>query len=114
MSNEVFYTTPPAILQDQVIDFFDFQFTIGGGELKKCTYKGKKMDVAIGAGLFLVRDHYMAKTEKLKKAKEIIKSQKTARTEQLEAWKKAKTHYVDHITKAEQKLSEYKNTILAF
>ena len=48
------------------------------------------MDVAIGSGLFLVRDHYMAKTEKLKKAKEIIKSQKTARTEQLEAWKKAK------------------------
>lgn len=48
MSTDFIYTTPPAILQeDQVIDFFDFQFTVGGGELKHCTYQGKKVNLNI-------------------------------------------------------------------
>ena len=56
----------------------------------------------------------MKKCDRLKHAKKTIKNQSQAHTEQLEAWKKAKAHYVGHITKAEQKLSEYKNTLLAF
>jgi hypothetical protein len=43
MSTDFIYTTPPAILQeDQVIDFFDFQFTVGGGGLKSVPTKVKK------------------------------------------------------------------------
>jgi len=39
--SDVFCTVPE---QDQVIDFFDFQFTVGGGELKQCIYHGEKID----------------------------------------------------------------------
>ena len=34
--------------------------------------------------------------------------------EDLEAWRKDKEHLQEHIRKAESKLSEYKNVILAF
>lgn len=43
MSTDFIYTTPPAILQeDQVIDFFDFQFTVGGGSLNIVPTKVKR------------------------------------------------------------------------
>lgn len=34
--------------------------------------------------------------------------------ENLEKWRKDKEHYQEHIKRAETKLCEYKNTILAF
>lgn len=34
--------------------------------------------------------------------------------EDLEIWKKDRKHYQEHIHRAETKLTEYKNTILAF
>jgi exonuclease VII large subunit len=72
------------------------------------------IDTAIWSWLFLVKQKYDEKNERLKKrTKEFDKKQKNY-CENLEKRRKDKEHYQEHIKRAETKLCEYKNTILAF
>ena len=52
----------------------------------------------------------MKKTRQHKEDKKKLTNQQAER----EAWSKRKEHLEAHIRRSEQKLSEYKNTILAF
>ena len=51
---------------------------------------------------------------KLKQRKKIFDKKQKKYCEDMEAWKQHKEHLCEHIQKAESKLTEYKNTILAF
>jgi len=110
---EIIYSTPV-----QKLDFFNFQFEVMDGQLLKTTmnWQGGEqvLDPCIWASLFLVKQKYDEKNERLKKrTKEFDKKQKNY-CENLEKWRKDKEHLQDHIKRAETKLCEYKNTILAF
>jgi hypothetical protein len=50
----------------------------------------------------------------MKKRKKVFDKKQQKYCEDLEAWRKDKEHLQEHIRKAESKLSEYKNVILAF
>ena len=51
---------------------------------------------------------------KLKDRKKMFDKKQKKYCEDMEAWKQHKEHLQQHIQKAESKLTEYKNTILAF
>lgn len=106
---EIIYTTP-----QQTLDFFNFQFDVLAGQVIACRMDWQPIDMAIWSWLFLVKKKYDEKNERLKKrTKEFDKKQKNY-CENLEKWRKDKEHLQEHIKRAETKLCEYKNTILAF
>lgn len=111
--DEIIYSTPV-----QKLDFFDFQFEVMDGQLLKTTLQqgGEKqvLDPCIWASLFIVKQKYDDKNEKFKKRKKMFDKKQSKYCEDLEKWRKDKEHYQEHIKKAETKLVEYKNTILAF
>ena len=111
MAGEWMFLTPEYILQDMPIDFFDFQFTMNAdGSMKECKYWDQILEPAIWQSLFLIREKYMKKTRQHKEDKKKLANQQAER----EAWAKNRDHLQEHIRKAEAKLSEYKNVILAF
>ena len=111
MAGEWMFLTPEYILQDMPIDFFDFQFTMNAdGTMKECKYWEQVLEPAIWQSLFLIREKYMKKTRQHKEDKKKLANQQAER----EAWAKNRDHLQEHIRKAEAKLSEYKNVILAF
>lgn len=109
------FLTPEYILQDMPIDFFDFQFTMNAdGSMKECKYWEQILEPAIWQALWIVRDKYMDKANRLKKRTKIFDEKQKNYSEQQEARAKNKDHLQEHIRKSEAKLSEYKNVILAF
>jgi hypothetical protein len=72
------------------------------------------IDTAIWSWLFLVKQKYDEKNERLKKRTKIFEEKQKKYCENLEKWRKDKEHYQEHIKRAETKLCEYKNTILSF
>lgn len=112
--DEIIYSTPL-----QKLDFFDFQFEVMDGQLLKTTMNwqgGEKqvLDPCIWASLFIVKQKYDEKNEKFKKRKKMFDRKQSKYCEDLEARIKERKHYQEHIKRAETKLCEYKNTILAF
>ena len=115
MAGEWMFLTPEYILQDMPIDFFDFQFTMNAdGTMKECKYWDQILEPAIWQALWIVRDKYMDKANRLKKRTKIFDEKQKNYSEQQEARAKNKDHLQEHIRKSEAKLSEYKNVILAF
>jgi hypothetical protein len=72
------------------------------------------IDTAIWSRLFLVKQKYDEKNEKYKKRHKMFDKKQKKYCEDLEARSKERKHYQEHIKRAETKLCEYKNTILAF
>lgn len=115
MAGDWMFLTPEDILQDMPIDFFDFQFTMNAdGSMKECKYWEQVLDPCIWQSLFLIREKYMDKANRLKKRTKIFEEKQKNYLEHQEAWAKSKDHLQEHIRKSEAKLTEYKNTILAF
>ena len=110
----IIYSTPV-----QKLDFFNFQFEVMDGQLLKTTMNwwggGEQvLDPCIGASLFIVKQKYDDKNEKYKKRHKMFDKKQKKYCEDLEARIKERRHYQEHIKRAESKLCEYKNTILAF
>lgn len=115
MAGEWMFLTPEYILQDMPIDFFDFQFTMNAdGSMKECKLWDQILEPAIWQALWIVRDKYMDKANRLKKRTKIFNEKQKNYSEQQEARAKNRDHLQEHIRKSEAKLSEYKNVILAF
>lgn len=115
MAGEWMFLTPEYILQDMPIDFFDFQFTMNAdGSMKECKLWDQILEPAIWQALWIVRDKYMDKANKMKERKKMFEEKQKNYMEHQEAWIKNKEHLQEHIQKSEAKLSEYKNVILAF
>ena len=115
MAGEWMFLTPEYILQDMPIDFFDFQFTMNAdGSMKECKLWDQILEPAIWQALWIVRDKYMDKANRLRKRTKIFNEKQKNYSEQQEARAKNKDHLQEHIRKSETKLSEYKNVILAF
>ena len=109
------FLTPEYILQDMPIDFFDFQFTMNAdGSMKECKLWDQILEPVIWQALWIVRDKYMDKANRLRKRTKIFNEKQKNYSEQQEAWAKNRDHLQEHIRKSEAKLSEYKNVILAF
>lgn len=115
MAGEWMFLTPEYILQDMPIDFFDFQFIMNAdGTMKECKYWEQTLDPCIWQSLFLVREKYIDKSNRLKKRTKIFEEKQKNYLQQQEARIKNREHLQEHIKKSESKLCEYKNTILAF
>ena len=115
MAGEWIFLTPDYILQDMPVDFFDFQFVINADwTLKECKFNWEVLDPAIWSSLFVIREKYLNKSERLKKRTKIFEKKQKSYAEQQEARAKGRDHLQEHIRKSEAKLSEYKNVILAF
>ena len=115
MAGEWMFITPEYILQDMPIDFFDFQFIMNAdGSMKECKYWEQVLDPCIWQSLFLIREKYMDKVNKMKERKKMFEEKQKNYMEHQEAWIKNRDHLQEHIRKSEAKLSEYKNVILAF
>ena len=98
-------------MEEQIIDFFDFQFTMNAdGTLKQCRFLWKKIDELLALSLLEIREKYMKKVEQHKKDKKKLENHKEVE----EIWSKNRDHLQEHIRRSEAKLSEYKNVILAF
>ena len=106
---EIIYTTP-----QQTLDFFNFQFDVLAGQVIACRMNWQPIDTAIWSWLFLVKQKYDEKNEKYKKRHKMFDKKQKKYCEDLEARSKERKHYQEHIKRAETKLCEYKNTILAF
>ena len=102
----------------------DFGFTFEKKEdwtLKKVKFKNKKIDPELWEAIFqmrweLIKAHRKERDQYRKKIKacEDREWEKRLRLEQEKIWRENKQHLQEHIRKAETKLCEYKNTILAF
>lgn len=115
MAGEWMFLTPEYILQDMPIDFFDFQFIMNAdGSMKECKLWDQILEPVIWQALWIVRDKYMDKSNRLKKRTKIFNEKQKNYSEQQEARAKGRDHLQEHIRKSEAKLSEYKNVILAF
>lgn len=115
MAGEWIFLTPEYILQDMPVDFFDFQFIMNAdGSMKECKFNWEVLDPAIWSSLFVIREKYLNKSERLKKRTKIFEKKQKSYAEQQEARAKGRDHLQEHIRKSEAKLSEYKNVILAF
>lgn len=111
MAGEWIFLTPADILQDMPVDFFDFQFIMNSdGSMKECKFNWQVLDPAIWSSLFVIREKYMRKNRQHKIDKKKLSNQQAER----ESWAKCRDHLQEHIRRSEQKLSEYKNVILAF
>ena len=106
---EIIYTTPATTEQ-----FFDFEFTLLAWQLVKTTRGGEIIDPKIWESLYIVKQKYDEKNEKYKKRHKMFDKKQKKYCEDLEARSKERKHYQEHIKRAETKLCEYKNTILAF
>lgn len=112
---ETFTVNPAFLLQDLEIDFFDFQFVMNADwTLKETKHQNVVIDPAIWSSLFLIKEKYFDKAKRLKKRTKIFEEKQKNYSEQQEARAKNRDHLQEHIRKAESKLSEYKNVILAF
>lgn len=122
MAGEWMFLTPEYILQDMPIDFFDFQFIMNAdGSMKECKYWEQTLDPAIWQSLFIIRDKYNKKNEKMKRNRdgynkqvEVFQYKKAEYNRQKQQRAEKEKHLQDHIRRGEAKLTEYKNTILAF
>lgn len=106
---EIIYTTPTTTEQ-----FFDFEFTLLAWQLLKTTRGGEIIDTKIWESLYIVKQKYDKKNTTLKLRTKTFENKQKKYCEDLEKRRKDKEHYQEHIKRAESKLCEYKNTILAF
>lgn len=106
---EIIYTTPATTEQ-----FFDFEFTLLAWQLVKTTRGGEIIDPKIWESLYIVKQKYDKKNTTLKLRTKTFENKQKKYCEDLEKWIEHRNHLQEHIRKAETKLCEYKNTILAF
>lgn len=106
---KIIYTTP-----QQTLDFFNFQFDVLAGQVIACRMDWQPIDTAIWSWLFLVKQKYDEKNERLKKRTKIFEEKQKRYEEIMENTLAHNRRCKEHIQKAEAKLTEYKNTILAF
>lgn len=109
MTEEIIYTTPQTTEL-----FFDFEFTILAWQLIKTTRGGEIIDPKIWESLYIIKQKYDKKNTTLKLRTKTFENKQKKYCEDLEKWRKDKEHLQEHIRRAESKLCEYKNTILAF
>lgn len=107
--NDVIYTTPT-----QTLDFFNFQLDVLAGQVVGCRMDGQPIDTAIWSGIFLIKQKYDDKNEKFKRRKMMFDKKQSKYCQDVIARSEEREHYREHIKRAETKLCEYKNTILAF
>ena len=98
----------------QTFNFFNFEFDVLEWNLIWCRMDGSVIDLSIWNSLWNIKQKYDKKNTTLKLRTKTFENKQKYYCEQLEIWKKNKEHLCEHISKAEQKLSEYKNVILAF
>ena len=98
----------------QTFNFFNFEFDVLEWNLIWCRMDGSVIDLSIWNSLWNIKQKYDEKNERLKKRTKIFEEKQKKYCENLEKWRKDKEHYQEHIKRAETKLCEYKNTILAF
>ena len=110
MTEEIIYTQNPTETQL----FFDFEFTILAWQLIKTTRGGEIIDPKIWESLYIIKQKYDKKNTTLKLRTKTFENKQKKYCEDLEARSKERKHYQEHIKRAETKLCEYKNTILAF
>lgn len=91
-------------------NFFNFEFEVLWWQVIECKMDWQITDTAIWQSLFLVKQKY----DKMKQRKREFDKKQQHYCESLEAWRRDKEHLQAHIKRAESKLSEYKNVILAF
>lgn len=91
-------------------NFFNFQFIIDENRLVCTKFNWEVIDWYVWDELYIIKQKY----DKMKKRKKVFDKKQQKYCEDLEAWRKDKEHLQEHIRKAESKLSEYKNVILAF
>ena len=94
--------------------FFDFEFTLQCWALIETKFKWQHIDYDLWIVIYAIMQKYDEKNERLKKRTKIFEEKQKKYCENLEKWRKDKEHYQEHIKRAETKLCEYKNTILAF
>ena len=111
---EAMYITPDDVLQNQTEEFFDFQFKVVAGQPVECTYKGEKVDENLGAWLFLVREYYLKKCDKLKAVKAELKRKQEKYKSDLEVWMHAKHCYQSAIAHQTEQSNHWKYTVRAF
>lgn len=96
--------------QLQTYNFFNFEFDVLEWQIICCRMDWQLIPTDIWNSLWDIKQKY----DKMKKRKREFDKKQKHYCESLEAWKKDKEHLQEHIRKAETKLCEYKNTILAF
>lgn len=106
---DAIYTTPT-----QTLDFFNFEFDVLDGQVIECRMDGQPIDTAIWSWLFLVKQKYDDKNERYKKKKKMFDEKQKNYCETLERVIAHNNRCKEHIQRCEAKLTEYKNTILAF
>lgn len=95
-------------------NFFNFQFIVENWELVETLMDWKKIKPAIWESLYIVKQKYNEKNERLKKRTKIFEEKQKRYEEIMENTLAHNRRCKEYIQKAEAKLTEYKNTILAF
>ena len=111
---EPMYITPDDVLQNQTEEFFDFEFKMVAGHPVECSYKGEKLDENLWAWLFLVREYYMKKCDKLKKVKAELKRKTEKYNSDLQSWIHSKHCYQQAIAHQTEQSNHWKYTVRAF
>ncbi len=94
--------------------FFNFTFDLIDGQVIWCRLNWRPIDTIIWKEIYLIKEKYDEKNEKYKRRKKMFDKKQKKYCEDMEARIIHKKHLQEHIQKAEAKLCEYKNTILAF
>ena len=112
--NECMFFTPSGVCCEETLDFFDFQFQMVDGQLKKTTLNWKKVDEAIWSWLFLIRQHYQKIKDKNRMLKSKCENKQKAMEEQVANFQKKKHCYTKAIAVHNQDKQWYKDVISAF
>ena len=118
-SYKIFYFIKQQTMETERIytnvqQFFNFEFVVVDDELIECRLGWQVIDIEVWKNLLVVKHEYDEKNERLKKRTKMFDRKQKEYCKCLEVWEKEKKHYQEHIKKCETKLTEYKNTILAF
>lgn len=94
--------------------FFDFEFTLQCWALIETKFKWQHIDYDLWIAIYAIMQKYDEKNEKMKRRKAMFDEKQKNYCIEKQAREQRKKALWLHIEKAEQKLSEYKNVILAF
>lgn len=101
-------------LKIEIIEFFNFRLHLTNGEVTACSFNWEWIDTDIWKWIYAIMQKYDEKNEKMKRRKAMFDEKQKNYCIEKQAREQRKKALWLHIEKAEQKLSEYKNVILAF
>ena len=90
----------------QTLDFFNFQFDVLAGQVIKTTMDGQVIDNAIWSGLFLIKQKYDDKNEKMKRRKKMFEEKQKHYMEAMEKRKEHEKKLLWHIAYTEKACGE--------